>query len=150
MGTKPQHHPKRFNLGLLAANFFFLMSISTSGPVTRHHVGARLSEIAIHHGTVYLAGQIPENSPGADMRVQTEEVLCHVERLLNEAGSSKAHILMCQIFIREAQDIAAMNAVWDAWIVPGHTPPRATVIAPAINPDYRIEVIVTAAQIAAD
>jgi enamine deaminase RidA (YjgF/YER057c/UK114 family) len=43
-----------------------------------------------------------------------------------------------------------MNAVWDAWIVPGHTPPRATVIAPAINPDYRIEVIVTAAQIAAD
>lgn len=84
------------------------------------------------------------------MRVQTEEVLGHVERLLNEAGSSKAHILMCQIFIREAQDIAAMNAVWDAWIVPGHTPPRATVIAPAINPDYRIEVIVTAAQIAAD
>ena len=98
----------------------------------------------------YLAGQIPENNPGADMRVQTEEVLGHVERLLNEAGSSKAHILMCQIFIREAQDIAAMNAVWDAWIVPGHTPPRATVIAPAINPDYRIEVIVTAAQIAAD
>ena len=126
------------------------MSISTSGPVTRHYVGARLSEIAIHHGTVYLAGQIPENNPGADMRVQTEEVLGHVERLLNEAGSSKAHILMCQIFIREAQDIAAMNAVWDAWIVPGHTPPRATVIAPAINPDYRIEVIVTAAQIAAD
>lgn len=125
------------------------MSISTSGPVTRHHVDARLSEIAIHHGTVYLAGQIPENNPGADMRVQTEEVLGHVERLLNEAGSSKAHILMCQIFIREAQDIAAMNAVWDAWIVPGHTPPRATVIAPAINPDYRIEVIVTAAQIAA-
>ena len=125
------------------------MTISHSGPVTRHHVGVRLSEIAIHHGTVYLAGQIPENNPGADMRVQTEEVLGHVERLLNEAGSSKAHILMCQIFIREAQDIAAMNAVWDAWIVPGHTPPRATVIAPAINPDYRIEVIVTAAQIAA-
>ena len=118
--------------------------------IERHHVGPRLSEIAIHNGTVYLAGQIPENSPGANITVQTEEVLGHVERLLNEAGSSKAHILMCQIFIREAQDIAAMNAVWDAWIVPGHTPPRATVIAPAINPDYRIEVIVTAAQIAAD
>ena len=126
------------------------MTVSTSGTITRHHVGARLSETAIHHGTVYLAGQIPENNPDGDMRVQTAEVLGHVERLLNEAGSSKAHILMCQIFIREAQDIAAMNAVWDAWIVPGHTPPRATVIAPAINPDYRIEVIVTAAQIAAD
>ena len=121
------------------------MSISTSGPVTRHHVGARLSEIAIHHGTVYLAGQIPENSPGADMRVQTEEVLGHVERLLNEAGSSKAHILMCQIFIREAQDIAAMNAVWDAWVVPGHTPPRATVQAHLAKPEWKLEIVVTAA-----
>lgn len=123
------------------------MTITRSDNVTRHYVGTRVSEIAIHNGTVYLAGQIPENSPGADMRVQTEEVLGHVERLLNEAGSSKAHILMCQIFIRDAADIAVMNAVWDAWVVPGHTPPRATVVAPAINPGYLIEVIVTAAPI---
>lgn len=123
------------------------MTISTSGPITRHHVGARLSETAVHNGTVYLAGQIPENNPGADMTVQTQEVLGHVERLLNEAGSSKAHILSCQIYIANADDFAAMNAVWDAWIVPGHTPPRCTVIAPALNPDYRIEVVVVGAQI---
>ena len=123
------------------------MTVSTSGPVTRHHVGARLSETAIHHGTVYLAGQIPENNPDGDMRVQTAEVLGHVERLLNEAGSSKAHILSCNIFIRNAADITVMNEVWDAWIVPGHTPPRCTVIAPAINPQYLIEVVVIGAQI---
>lgn len=125
------------------------MTVSTSGPITRHHVGARLSETAIHHGTVYLAGQIPENNPGGDMRAQTTEVLGHVERLLNEAGSSKAHILSCQIYIAHAEDFDAMNAVWDAWIVPGHTPPRCTVIAPALNADYRIEVVVVGAQIAA-
>ncbi|BBL26679.1 MULTISPECIES: RidA family protein [Comamonas] len=125
------------------------MTVSTSGPITRHHVGARLSETAVHHGTVYLAGQIPENHPDGDMRVQTQEVLGHVERLLNEAGSSKAHILSCNIFIRNAADITVMNEVWDAWIVPGHTPPRCTVIAPAINPQYLIEVVVIGAQIAA-
>lgn len=123
------------------------MTVSTSGPITRHHVGARLSETAIHHGTVYLAGQIPENNPDGDMRVQTAEVLGHVERLLHEAGSSKAHILSCNIFIRNAADITVMNEVWDAWIVPGHTPPRCTVIAPAINPQYLIEVVVIGAQI---
>ncbi|MEG2999231.1 MAG: RidA family protein [Comamonas sp.] len=123
------------------------MTVSTSGPVTRHHMGARLSETAIHRGTVYLAGQIPENNPDGDMRVQTAEVLGHVERLLNEAGSSKAHILSCNIFIRNAADITVMNEVWDAWIAPGHTPPRCTVIAPAINPKYLIEVVVIAAQI---
>lgn len=125
------------------------MTVSTSGPITRHHMGARLSETAVHHGTVYLAGQIPENHPDGDMRVQTLEVLGHVERLLNEAGSSKAHILSCNIFIRNAADITVMNEVWDAWIVPGHTPPRCTVIAPAINPQYLIEVVVIGAQIAA-
>lgn len=125
------------------------MTVSTSGPITRHHVGARLSETAVHHGTVYLAGQIPEHHPDGDMRVQTQEVLGHVERLLNEAGSSKAHILSCNIFIRNPADITVMNEVWDAWIVPGHTPPRCTVIAPAINPQYLIEVVVIGAQIAA-
>ena len=115
------------------------MTVSTSGPITRHHVGARLSETAIHRGT--------EHHPDGDMRVQTQEVLGHVERLLNEAGSSKAHILSCNIFIRNAADITAMNEVWDAWIVPGHTPPRCTVIAPAINPQYLIEVVVIGAQI---
>ena len=68
------------------------MTISQSGPITRHYVGQRLSEIAIHNGTVYLAGQVPENNPQGDMRTQTTEVLGHVERLLLEAGSSKAHI----------------------------------------------------------
>lgn len=123
------------------------MTISTSGSITRYHVGKRLSEVAIHQGTVYLAGQVPENNAGGDMRAQTQEVLGHVERLLNAAGSSKAHILSCQIFIRNAADIAVMNEVWDAWVVPGHTPPRATVVGPAINPKYLIEVIVTGAQI---
>lgn len=123
------------------------MTISTSDSITRYHVGPRLSEVAIHQGTVYLAGQVPANNAGGDMRVQTQEVLGHVERLLNAAGSSKAHILSCQIFIRNATDIVVMNEVWDAWVVPGHTPPRATVVGPAINPKYLIEVIVTGAQI---
>ena len=43
--------------------------------IDRRHVGARLSETAIFNGTVYLAGQIPENSPGADIKTQTQEVL---------------------------------------------------------------------------
>ena len=38
-----------------------------------------------------------------------------------------------------------MNAVWDAWVEPGHTPPRATVQAPLANPKYRVEIVVTAA-----
>lgn len=118
---------------------------ATPNTLQRHDVGARLSEIAVFNGVVYLAGQIPENSPGADLATQTQEVLGHVERLLLQAGSSKKSILQCQIYLTDISEIGTMNAVWDAWVVPGHTPPRATVQAQLANPDYRIEVVVVGA-----
>lgn len=112
--------------------------------IRRMHVGKRLSEAAVYNGVVYLAGQIPEDV-SQDIYDQTREVLGHVERLLNEAGSDKSRILSCQIFLKDIQQIGAMNEVWDAWVAEGNTPPRATVQAPLADPAWLIEVVVTAA-----
>ena len=122
-----------------------MSTFTTSGPIARYGVGTRLSEIAIHNGTVYLAGQIPENSKDGDLATQAQEVFDRVEQLLKIAGSSKSHILSCQIFIRDPQEFAEMNSVWDSWVERGHTPPRCTVVGPAIRPMFKIEVLVTAA-----
>jgi enamine deaminase RidA (YjgF/YER057c/UK114 family) len=54
--------------------------------------------------------------------------------------------LRVQIYLSDIREIGAMNEVWDAWVAPGHTPPRATVQAALGNPDWKIEVIATAAQ----
>lgn len=113
--------------------------------IKRLHVGERLSDVAIYQGIVYLAGQIPEDT-NQDISGQTREVLGHVERLLNEAGSDKSRILSCQVFLKDINDIGAMNAVWDAWVVPGSTPPRATVEAKLARLEWLIEVVVVAAQ----
>ena len=67
------------------------------------------------------------------------------DRLLGEAGTDKSRILMTQIFLADLADFPAMNAVWDAWVVAGQTPPRATVQARLARPEWRIEVVVTAA-----
>lgn len=114
--------------------------------LTRFHVGPRLSETAVHNGTVYLAGQVPDDLD-KDLRGQTAEVLAMVDRLLAEAGSDKSRILMAQIFLADIDEIGTMNEVWDAWIPAGHTPPRATVQARMAKPGYRIEIVVTAAQL---
>ena len=45
--------------------------------VQRLHVGKRLSEVAIHNGTVYLAGQIAEDAT-QNIEGQTREVLGHI------------------------------------------------------------------------
>lgn len=119
--------------------------LQDAAPVQRLHVGPRLSEAAIHRGTVWLAGQVPDDET-LDIRGQTAQVLAHVERLLLEAGSDKSRILMAQVFLADLADFDGYNAVWDAWVVPGATPPRATVQAKLAKPGWRIEVVVTAAQ----
>ncbi len=116
--------------------------------IQRFHMGQRLSEMAIFNQTIYLAGQIPENT-SQDIIGQTSEVLGHVDRLLAEAGSDKSHILMCQIYLSDINNITGMNTAWDAWVAKGNAPPRATVQAALADPAWLIEVIVTAAQNAA-
>ncbi len=112
--------------------------------ITRLHVGKRLSEVATHNSTVYLAGQIAEDTT-QDIVGQTREVLGHVDRLLAEAGSDKSCILMCQIFIADMAHFPGMNEVWDEWVTLGHTPPRATVESKLANPECLVEIVVTAA-----
>jgi enamine deaminase RidA (YjgF/YER057c/UK114 family) len=118
---------------------------NATGSLVRLHPGPRLSEAAIHGGIVYLAGQVADRDPDADVSGQTREVLGHVERLLGEAGSHKGRILQCQIYLRDIADIGAMNAVWDAWIPSDCAPPRATVQAALADARWRIEVVVIAA-----
>ncbi|RDU98106.1 RidA family protein [Trinickia dinghuensis] len=113
--------------------------------VIRHHVGKRLSEIAVHNGTVYLAGQIPDDTT-QDIGGQTREVLGHIDRLLGEADSDKSLLLSVQIYISDMIHFGGMNAVWDEWVPAGNTPPRATVEAKLANPECLVEIVVVAAQ----
>lgn len=113
--------------------------------IQRFHVGARLSEMAVHNHTIYLAGQVADD-PSQDITGQTRQVLAAIDKLLADAGSDKANILSTTIYIADMADFQAMNAVWDAWVVPGATPPRATVQAKLAKPAYRVEMQIIAAR----
>ena len=114
--------------------------------IERRHVGKRLSELVIHRasGTVYLAGQVADD-PKADIAGQTQQVLNQIDALLQEAGSDKSQILSAMIFLPDMSDFAAMNAVWEKWVVPNQTPARATVEAKLASSDYRVEIKIVAA-----
>ena len=110
----------------------------------RFHVGDRLSEMAVFQNVAYLAGQVPEDTT-QDIGGQTRQVLAMVDRLLAPAGTDNARILMAQIYLADLADYDGMNAVWDDWVPPGDAPPRATVQARLARPDWKIEIVVTAA-----
>lgn len=112
--------------------------------VQRFDVGTRLSEMAVHNGVCYLAGQVPADG-SQDMKGQVAQVLAAIDALLARAGSDKRKILMCQIFIKDLADFPALNEVWEAWVPAGHAPPRATVQAQLAKPEWRVEMVVTAA-----
>lgn len=112
--------------------------------IQRFEVGPRMSEAAVHNGVVYLAGQVAEDA-SADIRGQTRQVLDAIDALLAQAGSDKSKILRAQIFLVDLADFAAMNEVWESWVVPGHTPTRATVQAALADPGWKVEIVVTAA-----
>ena len=79
--------------------------------VQRFDVGARLSEMAVHNGVCYLAGQVAGDDT-QDIAGQTRQVLAQVDALLARAGTDKRKLLMVQIFIVDLADFPAMNEVW--------------------------------------
>ena len=112
--------------------------------IQRFEVGTRLSEMALHNGVCYLAGQVAGDA-SQDIRGQTSQVLASIDALLARVGSNKSRILMCQIFLADLADFAGMNEVWEAWLPAGQAPPRATVLAQLAKPQWKVEMVVTAA-----
>lgn len=114
------------------------------GSVERLQMGKRMSEVAIFNQTVYLAGQVAEDQTQG-ITEQTRNVLAQIDRLLEQAGSDKQHILRCQIYLSDIANFDGMNLAWDAWVAPGHAPPRATVEARLAQAGWLVEMVVTAA-----
>lgn len=116
-------------------------------PIERRHVGKRLSDAVIftpgNERIVFLAGQVADDR-AADISTQTQQVLASIDRLLAEVGSDKARLLSATIFLPDMADFAALNAAWEAWVVTGQTPARATVEAALAHPDYKVEIQVVA------
>lgn len=104
----------------------------------------RLSGAVVHGGTVYLAGQVPEDTT-ADAEGQTANVLAQIDALLAEAGTDKQHLLSVQIVLTDISDFAGMNRAWDAWVVQAHAPARMTIVAGLARPGWRVEITGTAA-----
>lgn len=117
------------------------MSITRLGTERR-----RMSKIVIHNGTIYLCGQVAEDTQ-ADIREQTRSTLKKVDELLKEAGSDRKHILSATIYIKDMQYFAAMNEIWDNWVIQGHSPARACVQAHMASPEILVEISVVAAVI---
>lgn len=112
--------------------------------INRIDPGPRLAEAVVYGNRIYLSGMIPEDS-SLDIAGQVKQALGEIDALLARAKTDKTKILTAVIWLADISDFAAMNAVWDAWVVPGQTPARATVQARMNDPALKVEIMVVAA-----
>ena len=112
--------------------------------IHRYQRGPRMSQAVVHAGTVYIAGQVANNSKGS-IEEQTLDVLEKIAALLEEAGTDKTKLLAVNVFLPAIADFEAMNSVYDKWIDKAHPPARACVEARLANPDLRVEMTAVAA-----
>jgi enamine deaminase RidA (YjgF/YER057c/UK114 family) len=118
----------------------------TAMKIERHDTGPRMSKAVIHGDTVYLAGIVADSPKGKSMADQTKSILSQIDGFLAKAGTDKSKLLSANIWVTDMANFAEMNAVWDGWVSPGHTPARATVEAKLAAPDYKVEIMVVAAK----
>ena len=105
-----------------------------------------MSQVVIHNKTVYLAGQVAAGARGKSVAEQTKDILSTIDALLAEAKTDKSRILNATIWLTDMAAFAQMNGVWDAWVVSGATPARATVVSTQLaSPEFAIEIAVIAA-----
>ena len=105
---------------------------------------ARMSSAVRHNGTLYLKGVTPQDG-GGDITAQTADVLEQIDTILSGCGSSREKVLRVMIWLTDMSDFAAMNAVYDKWLLAGHEPVRACVEARLARVEFRIEIQVVAA-----
>ena len=91
--------------------------------IRRLQPGKRMSQAVVHNNTVYLAGQVADQTR-QDVAGQTRQVMSAIDRLLAQAGTDKTKILTATIVLADMATFADMNAVWDTWS-PKATPRRA-------------------------
>jgi enamine deaminase RidA (YjgF/YER057c/UK114 family) len=106
--------------------------------------GKRMSDAVIYGDRIYLSGYIAETAEGKSVREQTQDILEQIDATLKEAGSDKTKILKANIWLTDIGTWDEMNEAWDAWVVPGQAPARATVEAKLAGPGFNVEIMVEA------
>jgi len=113
--------------------------------IRRIEAGSRMSEAVIHGDKIYTCGIVADAAMGKSVFEQTKDALEQIDALLARAGSDKTRILKANIWLSDISTFDEMNKAWDAWVVPGKTPARATVEARLAAPGYDVEIMIEAA-----
>lgn len=102
------------------------------------------SQAIIEGDFIFVAGQGPINPQTGkrelgDVRSETKRVFENLQAILQAAGSSLDHVVKCNVYLRDINDFAAMNEVYQTYFS-GPFPARTTIQAGALPGGIAVEI----------
>ena len=92
---------------------------------------------------IFASGQIPVNPANgeipAGIKEQTKQVLENVSAILKSSGSSIENVIKTTVFIKNMNDFAEMNAVYETYFIKPF-PARSTVEVARLPKDVLVEI----------
>ncbi|MBS0371675.1 MAG: RidA family protein [Proteobacteria bacterium] len=114
--------------------------IATSG--APQAIGPYAQAIVVD-GWLFSSGQIPLTAAGellaTDIEAQTEQVFDNLSAVLEAAGASLAQVVKCTVFVKDLNDFARLNAVYERRFG-AHKPARSTVEVARLPRDVQVEI----------
>jgi len=102
------------------------------------------SQAIVEGDFIFVAGQGPINpatgkrEPG-DVRSETKRTFENLRAILQAAGSSLDHVVKCNVYLRDINDFAAMNEVYQTFFA-APFPARTTIQAGALPGGIAVEI----------
>jgi 2-iminobutanoate/2-iminopropanoate deaminase len=102
------------------------------------------SQAVIEGELIFVAGQGPINPLTGtrelgDVRSETKRTFENLRAILQAAGSSLDHVIKCNVYLRDINDFAAMNEVYEG-VFTAPFPARTTIQAGALPGGIAVEI----------
>ncbi len=101
------------------------------------------SQAISFNNLVFVSGQIPinpkDNTIPEGVEEQTKQVLNNLVEVLKEAGSNPCNVVKCNIFIKNMDDFATINSIYESYFTKPY-PARAVVEVARLPKDVLVEI----------
>ena len=102
------------------------------------------SQAVVHGDTVYVAGLVPveagtNNKVFGEIEVEAAQVFRNLEAILSAAGSNRAQVLRCTVYITDIGLWPRFNAAYAAFFG-DHKPARTVVPVPELHHGFKVEL----------
>lgn len=107
-------------------------------------IGPYSQGVVVEGALVFTAGQIALNPETGELvqgtvKIQTRQVLENLSAILEAGGSDLAHVVKTTVFLKDMNDFAAMNEIYERYF-PALPPARSTVEVARLPRDVRVEI----------